>query len=663
MSRSTRTKWRSLLVFFVLLTVFRFTAKADDKAYMVNTQSQFGIVDLNTGAFTLLGSMGNIPPSSTPAGLAKLGDTLYTAGYTGGTLFKVNATSGALTPIGSGSIHYYALGSTTTGLYAINTYVNPSNNATLFNLYSVSPTSGIATLVGPLGPTVGPESAWGLSTGSDTLYLGDGAILYSINTTTGAAAAIGSSTSSYETALVYEDGILYAGVNACNPPCKESVWTLSASDGSATLVASTTNTSNFVGLAPLGSLFDLTQGATVLSNSAVQCGAAANIFGGATLCASDGENSLVFADSTPGSVDFVFFETPSPIELNNVQLFAHGDSGSAVQNGGLPREFAEFRFLQVDSSGNPIKTLVDFTPLHPESAGPDIPVVSAFFPPVMGQYFRAEWVQGNYALTGPRIESLQGFLASAPSIRQHQGVISAGAYGAFSSVAPGSWIEVYGTNLAADSRSWAAADFNGMNAPTSLDKTQVTVGGSSAFIDYINPGQVNAQVPSGIGTGQQPVIVTTAVGSSASYNVTVNELQPGLLAPASFNINGTQYAVALFPDGVTYVLPPGAIAGLPSQQARSGDTITFYGIGFGSVAPDTPAGQVVQGVNELTAPLQIFFGGVPATVNYAGLAPDYVGLYQFNVVVPSVAASDAVPLTFMLGGASGSQTLFIAVRN
>jgi uncharacterized protein (TIGR03437 family) len=40
-----------------------------------------------------------------------------------------------------------------------------------------------------------------------------------------------------------------------------------------------------------------------------------------------------------------------------------------------------------------------------------------------------------------------------------------------------------------------------------------------------------------------------------------------------------------------------------------------------------------------------------------------VGLYQINLVVPAVAASDAVPVTFTLGGTSGPQTLFIAVQN
>ena len=242
------------------------------------------------------------------------------------------------------------------------------------------------------------------------------------------------------------------------------------------------------------------------------------------------------------------------------------------------------------------------------------------------------------------------------------GVISAGSFGAFTAVAPGSWIEIYGSNLAAHSRSWSGADFNGINGPTSLDGTSVTIGGQKAFVDYISPGQVNVQVPSNIGTGSQPLVVQTPAGLSAAYSVTVNAQQPGLLAPASFGIGGKQYVTAVFSDG-SYVLPPGAIPGLASRRAQPGDNIEFYGVGFGSVTPDTPAGAIVQHLNTLVAPLHIYFGQMEASWSYAGLAPQAVGLYQFNVVVPNVGGGDTIPLTFSMAGTLGHQTLYIPVQN
>ena len=243
------------------------------------------------------------------------------------------------------------------------------------------------------------------------------------------------------------------------------------------------------------------------------------------------------------------------------------------------------------------------------------------------------------------------------------GVVSASAFGEFSSISPGTWIEIYGTNLAADTRGWTASDFTGINAPTSLDGTSVTIGNQAAFVDYISPGQVNAQVPSNTSGGSQRVIVTTVAGESAALTVTVNAEEPGLLAPPSFDINGTQYVVALFPDGTTYVLPPSSISGVTSRRAQPGDVITLYGVGFGSVTPSTPAGQTVQELNTLAAPFQILLGQVEATLQYDGLAPGAVGLYQFNLVVPNVTASDAVPVTFTLAGVEGTQTLYIAVQN
>jgi len=247
----------------------------------------------------------------------------------------------------------------------------------------------------------------------------------------------------------------------------------------------------------------------------------------------------------------------------------------------------------------------------------------------------------------------------APSLNT---VISAGAFGGFTSVAPGSWIEIYGSGLASDARSWGSADFSGNNAPTSLDGTKVTIGGKSAFIDYISPSQVNALVTSDTPTGAQQLTVTNSIGTSSTYNVTVNALEPGFLAPASFNIGGTQYAAALFTDGVIYVLPVGAIPGVASRPAKPGDTIILYGVGFGPVTPAIPAGQIVQQANSLASAFQMAIGGVPVTPQYAGLAPNFVGLYQFNIVVPNVPTGTA-PLTFTLGGTPGTQTLNLAIGN
>jgi uncharacterized protein (TIGR03437 family) len=252
-----------------------------------------------------------------------------------------------------------------------------------------------------------------------------------------------------------------------------------------------------------------------------------------------------------------------------------------------------------------------------------------------------------------------GVAANTPTI---SGAVSASAFGGFSSVAPGSWVEIYGSNLAPDTQGWTGADFTGNNAPTMLNGVSVSIGGQAAFVDYISATQVNAQLPSNIATGGPlQLTVTNANGTSAPVNITVNTTEPGLLAPVSFKIGGNQYVVGQHSNG-SYVLPVGAISGVTSSPAKPGETIVIYGVGFGSVIPNIPAGEIVTESNQLSASFEILFGKTPAQLPYFGLAPSFVGLYQFNVTVPTVTDNDLVLLTFNLGGAAGTQTLFTAVH-
>ncbi len=236
-----------------------------------------------------------------------------------------------------------------------------------------------------------------------------------------------------------------------------------------------------------------------------------------------------------------------------------------------------------------------------------------------------------------------------PSINSAE---SASQFGAFvGSAAPGSWIEIYGSNLAVDSRLWTTADFNGPNAPTKLDGTSVSIGGQPAIVSYISPGQVNALVPMSVQPGQQGIVVTNSGGTSAAYSMTINSLEPGL---CQTTVNGVAYVTAVINGTTTFISP--------SQPAQAGEILNFFGVGFGPVSPAPEPGQTVTQMNQLTNSLQIQIGGVTAQLDYFGLAPEALGLYQFNVVVPNVPAGNQVPVTFTLNGVPGTQTLYIAVQ-
>ncbi len=243
------------------------------------------------------------------------------------------------------------------------------------------------------------------------------------------------------------------------------------------------------------------------------------------------------------------------------------------------------------------------------------------------------------------------------------GVVTSSAFGAFDSAAPGAWLELYGSSLAAHTRTWSELDFAGGNVPHSLGGTRVEIDGKEGVLSYVSGNQVNVQIPADVVPGEREIVVYSAEGASTPYKIRIDDTMPGLLAPAAFNVDGVPYVVALESDGQTYVLPTGTVEGVTSRPARPGETITFYGTGFGAVAPGTAMDGVTEQENSLIRSFEVFFGDAAGTVTYAGLAPGSLGLYQFNVVVPVAPAGDQVPVTFKLGGVSGQQQLFTAIGN
>ena len=224
-------------------------------------------------------------------------------------------------------------------------------------------------------------------------------------------------------------------------------------------------------------------------------------------------------------------------------------------------------------------------------------------------------------------------------------------------IAPGTWIEIYGNHLSSTTRSWTAGDFRGSTAPASLDGVSVTIGGVPAFVSYVSPGQVNALVPSTVAAGAADVVVTNGSLTSAAFTVPVSASQPSLLV-LPLIAEGDRYLGAVFPDFVTYALPPGYTTTVPSRRARAGDTIVLFGVGLGPVNPDVPVGQIAAQASVLKSQPTVSFNNTPGRVTYAGLVAGTVGLYQINVVVPSIAMPsgatfiDQVRVSLQLNGAT-----------
>jgi hypothetical protein len=208
--------------------------RADSFAYMLAGTGQstnpFGTVDLNTGAFTLIGSLGG-PASGTYAGLGVANGNLYTE--QNGGLYSVNTSNATLTLIG-GPIgnNIPVFGSTLSGLYGL----APEGPNAVTTLVSIDPQTGAATVIGAVGVIGNGQVAYAkLSTNSSILYLENNFSLYTVNTTTGAATLVGTDPNSiFDQALLFENGTLYGGDNAFNINAA-TVDTISTTTGQITI--------------------------------------------------------------------------------------------------------------------------------------------------------------------------------------------------------------------------------------------------------------------------------------------------------------------------------------------------------------------------------------------------------------------------------------------
>ena len=95
------------------------------------------------------------------------------------------------------------------------------------------------------------------------------------------------------------------------------------------------------------------------------------------------------------------------------------------------------------------------------------------------------------------------------------------------------------------------------------------------------------------------------------------------------------------------------------MPAHAGDVILLYGTGFGPTNPITNFGLTFSGapptVNTVTATI----GGVPATVQFAGLVAP--GEYQFNILVPGGLTGDNL-VVLKVSGISSQPNAYLTVQ-
>ena len=221
------------------------------------------------------------------------------------------------------------------------------------------------------------------------------------------------------------------------------------------------------------------------------------------------------------------------------------------------------------------------------------------------------------------------------------GAVNSASY-AHAPLAPGSRISIFGNNLAP-----ALAEDDTSPYLTSLGGTQVLLGGEALPLQVAAPGQINAIVPYDLPIGVPQQLIVQQGANAMPETVVLADAQPAVFTQDQSG-QGAGVIVVVKPDGAFFL--NGA-----SSPASAGDSLVIYCTGLGSVAPPLPAGTAAPSspLSRTANPVTVTIGGVAAQVPFAGLAPEFVGAYQVNAVVPSgVAPGSNVPLVVSAAGAS-----------
>jgi uncharacterized protein (TIGR03437 family) len=220
------------------------------------------------------------------------------------------------------------------------------------------------------------------------------------------------------------------------------------------------------------------------------------------------------------------------------------------------------------------------------------------------------------ALCGPCLAATTANDFQVPSFSSAGLVNAASGQAAF---APYSICSIYGTGFLEGT---AAA--NSSDLPYTLGGVTVLIGGIRAGLFYVSANQINLLIPDVLSPGNYSITVAhDGLASDPPVPIVLQEVAPGLFAALP------GFAAAFHFDGTP-------VTG--NSPAVPGEVAVFYATGLGHTQSG-PTNSIVH-----MADFQLLLDGTaidPSLVQYAGLAPNYAGLYQINVRLPdSLSATD-----------------------
>jgi uncharacterized protein (TIGR03437 family) len=232
-------------------------------------------------------------------------------------------------------------------------------------------------------------------------------------------------------------------------------------------------------------------------------------------------------------------------------------------------------------------------------------------------------------------------------------------------VGPGSWCVLGGAGFSTSTKQASTVPL-----PTALASRELVINDSvKAPLLYFSPAQINFQFPSNTPPGLQRISVRTADTEEliAGGSVSVTTYSPGFF---THDQNGQGQAAALNQDG--------SING-PDHPAPRGSVVQLFGTGQGPAASPVADGHPAPQAQDVTVAVPtsdgnaclvnqkplvcVALGGSGggsqfADIQYSGLAPGLIGVWQLNIKIPKDGLlGNSVSVRAVIGGAAYSSNL------
>jgi uncharacterized protein (TIGR03437 family) len=200
------------------------------------------------------------------------------------------------------------------------------------------------------------------------------------------------------------------------------------------------------------------------------------------------------------------------------------------------------------------------------------------------------------------------------------------------SLAPGMFVAIYGTSLAA-----TTAKASALPLPLQLSDTQVLLNGSPISLHYASGIQINAVLPD-TASGLAKLTVRNG-GGSHTANVLIETAVPAIFTRDSSG-SGPAAALNALDNSVN----------TPTNPLHAGDYVELFATGLGRTT-------LKDGLEYANQQPTVSIAGMDCPVTFAGRAPGFPGVDQINCVVPAgIGSNSAAPVAIV----SGNRTSNIA---